>query len=424
MRRLTPLTWVWMNYIYANSSGIFCDPEDFLTRVRIIQDEKDEIWEQLSVKTYPDEAQMQMSREEIENQIEGIKDMAQEFAEYAKPYFPEPYFHGQDSVMEDLLVDVKKHGENSEYYIVAENYHELAYTAEQMLQEYLSQFDTVSHTEREIDFLKQKMIELQMSPKARENLQLVKQDLENRRENVSDQIEKKIEIIAETNLNPVYNAKCWECYEDGSGRLIDHNGKTLVSYDLTTSELMGEKLPFAQEKLYNNYSYDTCSFNIMREDAIRWLNNDYKRALEKANEAIEPYQQDGIQYKVVQGNPEYPYNVQIYNNGHYSGNGKFCKDLDAVMEFVESREAEQVLEKIEPLTPEQEGLIDTVEFAIDWGMPITVEQQIEYDRAIEQRTKFENMEQAIEDGMSEQTMLKQAEQLMEQVQTQPKCQIR
>lgn len=293
MRRLTPLTLVWMNYLYANSSGIFCEPEDFLTRVSIIQDEKDEIWEQLSVKTYPDEDQMQMSREEIENQIEGMKDMAQEFAEYA-----EPYFHGQDLVMQDLLEDVKKNGENSEYYMVANDYHEHAYTADKILEKYRNQFEK-NLTLDETDFLMQQMMELQMSPKARENLQLVKQDLENRKKNGSDRVEEKTKIIAETNLNPLYNAKCWECYEDGSGRLL-------------------------------------------------------------------PPEQD----------------------------------------------------RVEPLTPEQEGLIDTVEMAIDWGMPITEEQRKQYDRAIEQRASFEHMEQTMKDSTTEQAFFKQADKLLEQVQTQ------
>jgi hypothetical protein len=80
----------------------------------------------------------------------------------------------------------------------------------------------------------------------------------------------------------------------------------------------------------------------MKEDAVRWLNGVYDRALEKANEELQPYQNEVNHYKVVQGNPEYPFHVQIYTGGNYSGNDKFCKNLDEVKEFVESREAERV----------------------------------------------------------------------------------
>lgn len=140
-------------------------------------------------------------------------------------------------------------------------------------------------------------------------------------------------FVDEKELHPVYQAKGWERFEDGSGRLIDIHGKTLVSFDLATKELMGNNLPFTNHKLYMNYSYDNCSFEIMKRDAVRWLNYNYKSALERANEIAEQYY-----FKVSETeNPEYPFNVEKINNGR-CGFGKLCKNVDEVKEFIETCE--------------------------------------------------------------------------------------
>ena len=154
-------------------------------------------------------------------------------------------------------------------------------------------------------------------------------------------------FIPEKELNPVYQAKGWERYDDGSGKLVDVNGKTLVSFDLETNELMGKNLPFTEHELYKNYSYDSCGFEKIREDAVRWLNNNYESALERANELVEPYRQDADNYyKVVSTeNPEYPFNVQKITSGYYSGNGKFCKDIDEVKEYVEGEHLNEITDK-------------------------------------------------------------------------------
>lgn len=163
-----------------------------------------------------------------------------------------------------------------------------------------------------------------------------------------DEIGEKMSFVDEKELHPVYQAKGWERYDDGSGGLIDIHGKTLVSYDLWTKELMGSNLPFTSHKLYINYSYDSCGFKKIREDAVRWLNNNYENALERANELVEPYRQDADNYyKVVSTeNPEYPFNVQKITSGYYSGNGKFCKDIDEVKEYVEGEHLNEITDKI------------------------------------------------------------------------------
>lgn len=142
-------------------------------------------------------------------------------------------------------------------------------------------------------------------------------------------------FIPEKELNSVYQAKGWERYGDGSGRLVDVNGKTLVSFDLETKELMGKNLPFTEHELYKNYSYDSCGFERIREDAVRCLNNNYESALKRAKEIVEPYRQDEENFFKVSEteNPEYPFNVEKINNGR-CGFGKRCRSVEEVKEFV------------------------------------------------------------------------------------------
>lgn len=68
--------------------------------------------------------------------------------------------------------------------------------------------------------------------------------------------------------------------------------------------------------------------------------------LDRANELVEAYRQDADNYyKVVHSSyPDYPFNVQVITDGYYSGNGKFCKDIDAVKDFVEKWEAERTID--------------------------------------------------------------------------------
>lgn len=144
-----------------------------------------------------------------------------------------------------------------------------------------------------------------------------------------------MELIPEKELHPIYQAKGWKRYEDGSGGLIDVYGKTLVSFDLETKELMGKNLPFTEHELYKNYSYDSCGFARIREDAVRCLNNNYESALKRAKEIVEPYRQDEENFFKVSEteNPEYPFNVEKINNGR-CGFGKRCRSVEEVKEFV------------------------------------------------------------------------------------------
>ncbi|MBO5239160.1 MAG: hypothetical protein J6B50_10375 [Lachnospiraceae bacterium] len=371
MRRLNPLTMAWRDFFYAYHDGYFNDNEEIGIRVQMIQDERENILEQV-LKSNPDWKLVEESKQEINFQLEEVEDIVKEFSQQ----YTTRYRFGiePDEIQKIILEDFSSYGTESEFYLVVDEWKELAENAHQVLQGLEEECGCTCPDEIK-DYLMKQMMELQVELRARENLQKIKEEMfvenclnvkivvpepETETQLVVDkevqkeidearldEIAEKMSFVDEKELHPIYQAKGWERYEDGSGGLIDIHGKTLVSYDLLTKELMGSNLPFTSHKLYINYSYDSCGFKKIREDAVRWLNNNYENALEHANELVEPYRQDADNYyKVVSTeNPEYPFNVQKITSGYYSGNGKFCKDIDEVKEYVEGEHLNEITDK-------------------------------------------------------------------------------
>lgn len=151
-------------------------------------------------------------------------------------------------------------------------------------------------------------------------------------------------FVEENKLNPVYQAVGWTQYDDGSGGLDDINGNTIVSYDLSTGELMGYNLPFTDRELYKYYGRCSCDFETIREDAIDLLNSSFNDALERAEKIVESYRQDRNNYFSVcpTQNVKYPFNVQLIVNGYYCGTGKFCENLDDIKTFIESTDMQKI----------------------------------------------------------------------------------
>lgn len=172
MRRLTPLTLVWRDFLYVNPDGYHNDSEELLSRVSLIQDERERIMDQM-LRDKPDMNEIQMSKEEITFQIKNLEDMVKEFIQYSERYqFYETPEELQDMILEDLL----KEGMESEFYIVVSDWKEYAANADQIMKEFKDSFHSVQNVNAE-KYLLQQMMELQIPAKGRENLQIIKADL-------------------------------------------------------------------------------------------------------------------------------------------------------------------------------------------------------------------------------------------------------
>ncbi len=178
MRRLTPLTLVWRNYLYANKDGYYNDSEDFLARVSLIQDEKDYLGTEI-LKEDPDWKTIQLSKEEIGYQIENLEDMAKDFSEYAKYFLPEP-----DNLQDLFLDDIKNHGTESDFYQVAVDWQEYANRADEVLK---GDFKTE-------DSMKQQLMEVQLEPTDWKNIQIIKEQQERPEQSAVEELQEAEEI--------------------------------------------------------------------------------------------------------------------------------------------------------------------------------------------------------------------------------------
>ncbi|MCM1495986.1 MAG: hypothetical protein NC089_09350 [Bacteroides sp.] len=174
MRRLSAVTLAWRNFLYANPAGYCNNPEDLCARVSLIQDEREAILNQM-LKDEPNMNEIQMSKEEIAFQIENLEEMADEFACYADCYhFYETTKELQHMVLDNLL----NNGTESEFYIVADEWKTYAENADMFVRDMKEQFGYVVNG-KEQRLLRQ-LMDLQIRPEERENLQTAKKQLEER----------------------------------------------------------------------------------------------------------------------------------------------------------------------------------------------------------------------------------------------------
>lgn len=170
MRRLTVLTLAWRNYLYANHDGLRNDPEDLLSRVSLIQDEKEAIFNEI-LKDEPDLNEIRMSIEEIDYQIKNLEDMAKEFSQFSECY----RFHETPEVLQRMVLDdLLSNGMESELYIIAKEWKEYAVNAKKVIQEMpdCSAFDI-----KQENYLMEQLMELQ-DPEGERNFQQVKKQIE------------------------------------------------------------------------------------------------------------------------------------------------------------------------------------------------------------------------------------------------------
>lgn len=178
MRRLTPLTLAWRDFLYANPDGYQNGQEELFPRVSIIQDEREAILNQM-LKDEPDMNEIQMSKEEIAFQIENLEDMAKEFAQYSECYH---FYETLEELQSMVLDDLRNNGTESEFYIVAKEWQEVAECTDKIMQEFKEKFGYfLCNTEAEKYLLQQMMDKFADTAIGKENLQVVKAQLNERR---------------------------------------------------------------------------------------------------------------------------------------------------------------------------------------------------------------------------------------------------
>ena len=170
------------------------------------------------------------------------------------------------------------------------------------------------------------------------------------------------EYIAEKEIT--FPVKGWTRNSDGSGSLIAADGTEIASYDLSTSEL-NVKLPFTEDKLYENYTDSECSFEIVRDRAVQWINYKVLDNLEREAKVIaEGYREDeNNYYRIIRNeNLENPITVEKVTYGQ-CGFGKQCKNTEEVKEFIETFTPTPSTERRASVHGEQEASLTERELA-------------------------------------------------------------
>lgn len=170
MRRLTPLTLVWRNFLYANQDGYANDPEEFMTRVSLIQNERDSILEQM-LKEEPDMFLVEAAKEEIAFQVENLEEIIQEFSNYAERYH---FYDSLELLQKEICEGLRHGGMESELYIVTQDWQEYAANALRVIQG-MEEISSSDFDVRQHDYLMEQMMDLQLEPKAQKNLQQIKE---------------------------------------------------------------------------------------------------------------------------------------------------------------------------------------------------------------------------------------------------------
>ena len=192
MRRLTPFTLVWRNFLYANQNGYANDPEEFLLRVQMIQDQRDAILEQM-LKPEPDLFLVEVAKEEITFQLDNLEDIIQEFSRYAEGYHFYEAYESMEILQKEVYEDLQSAGTESELYIIAEEWQKYAINAKRIIQEMPG--DSGFNMEQQ-DYLMEQMMELQMNPDGRNNLLSMKETLKQLQENQKAE-NQSIEVLEE-----------------------------------------------------------------------------------------------------------------------------------------------------------------------------------------------------------------------------------
>ncbi len=170
MRRLTPLTLVWRNFLYANKDGHANDPEEFVTRVSLIQNGRDSILEQM-LKEEPDMFLVGVEKEEIAFQLENLEEMLQEFSKYAERYH---FYDSLELLQKEICEGLQREGMESEFYIVTQDWQEYADNALRVIQG-MEEISSSDFDVRQHDYLMEQMMDLQMEPQAQKILQQIKE---------------------------------------------------------------------------------------------------------------------------------------------------------------------------------------------------------------------------------------------------------
>lgn len=209
MTKLALITLAWRNFLYANPNGYFNNPDEIITRGSQIQEEREAILDQM-LKEEPDMNQIQMSKEEIAFQVENLENITGEFTKYLEGTILE----GEDMDWQEIILkDIKSNGVESDFYAVAAEWKMYAQNADKTIQDLKEQFGYIFDTKTQ-EYLLQQMMDLQMEPEAREELQIVKAHLNRKGFPVAEAGIESVEGISEDEFHQMAEELALEAQAD------------------------------------------------------------------------------------------------------------------------------------------------------------------------------------------------------------------
>ncbi len=125
MRALIGYGREWRNYLYANSSAFHNDVNDFLIRVQLISDSHADILETMML-VEPNMELVKECKDEIQFQINMLRDMLKEFILYANPT------EGIELSADELLDGLCNHGVDDYLYQIADDWKEFGEKAREL----------------------------------------------------------------------------------------------------------------------------------------------------------------------------------------------------------------------------------------------------------------------------------------------------
>lgn len=124
MRRLTKFGRAWRNYLYANCDGIHNDAEDFIIRVQLISDNKEELMDAMLMDS-PDMILVDECKAEVAFQRVQLQEMINEFIEFCKDSNNYTISDVYDILtLDDILTDLCGEDIHNYLYEIAEEWKE------------------------------------------------------------------------------------------------------------------------------------------------------------------------------------------------------------------------------------------------------------------------------------------------------------
>lgn len=124
MRRLTTFGRAWRNYLFAYNDGIHNDTKDFIVRVQLIKDDKEQLTDAMLMDN-PDMELVGTCKSEIAFQKDQLQDMINEFIKFCKESSNYPASHADEMLtLDDILTDLCGEDIHSYLYEIADEWKE------------------------------------------------------------------------------------------------------------------------------------------------------------------------------------------------------------------------------------------------------------------------------------------------------------